>query len=690
MANLDIKKIIASGDINSLPEYSYGFKGKLNKQSFDFCVSPKEMKNKNTITAIFPEISLVVNRSYEFSDVLTEVITITNNGDYVLKFDNIMMGFKVDVDTNSDIKLSAVPYKIQQDGWRHIYSMNTLINGRYAHIVNGIFPEGDVYGNSVYSDHNRPEFCRPEPELVDYGILRSEGWTLGTDSGVLAIKHNEKDIEYCLVEPKDDHLVFAGTGLCLYGEPDAAKVLPPGESFTFGKTILTSYESENEPYYIYRKLLNDNGHCFPADYNPPVHWNELYDIGWHHSNTKDLLAYYSKENLFKEAQKAVECGCETLYLDPGWEFAEGLGLWDAPRLGYLEDFIKEIKEKFGLNVALRTIVRTYINYWPQNFMVKTEKNPLQFPAMVPPTMVTSHQLMWEVCASNPVYLEEKKKRVKKLADAGLSFIMFDESDWRGPCTESSHHHSKFPSVASEHAEAIYSLTKYIHDNCPGVICEAHDPVWPWNSALYAPSYFRQGWGPEGSYHENWGFEFMWDCINDLKTGKALSSYYHCLGCDIPLYLHINMGADNDNCVFFWWAASTIRHLGIGGKDNHPTVEPPNKLAPYDHEKRYQGYVECMKTYKKLKKYFVRGKFIGVAENIHLHTIPEKAGGVINLFNIEDDEKEFTFTLNASDLGAKDLEIFGADSYFWNGDICTVTAKVQGCAHRLITANVIVD
>ena len=239
MANLDIKKIIASGDINSLPEYSYGFKGKLNKQSFDFCVSPKEMKNKNTITAIFPEISLVVNRSYEFSDVLTEVITITNNGDYVLKFDNIMMGFKVDVDTNSDIKLSAVPYKIQQDGWRHIYSMNTLINGRYAHIINGIFPEGDVYGNSVYSDHNRPEFCRPEPELVDRGILRSEGWTLGNDSGVLAIKHNEKDIEYCLVEPKDDHLVFAGTGLCLYGEPDAATVLQPGESFTFGETILT-------------------------------------------------------------------------------------------------------------------------------------------------------------------------------------------------------------------------------------------------------------------------------------------------------------------------------------------------------------------------------------------------------------------------------------------------------------------
>ena len=151
-----------------------------------------------------------------------------------------------------------------------------------------------------------------------------------------------------------------------------------------------------------------------------------------------------------------------------------------------------------------------------------------------------------------------------------------------------------------------------------------------------------------------------------------------------------MGADNDNCVFFWWAASTIRHLGLGGKTNHPTVEPPNKLAPYDHEKRYKGYVECMKTYKKLKKYFVRGKFIGVAENIHLHTVPEENGGVVNLFNIEDEEKEFTFTLNASDLGAKNLEIFGADSYSWKDDTYTVTAKVKGCAHRLITAGVKAD
>jgi len=303
--------------------------------------------------------------------------------------------------------------------------------------------------------------------------------------------------------------------------------------------------------------------------------------------------------------------------------------------------------------------------------------------MVPPTVITSNQLMWEICASNPEFLNEKKKRVLELAEQGLSFIMFDESDWRGACYCKNHGHSKYPSIPSEHAEALLSLTKEIHDKCPQVVCELHDPVWPWNSARYLPSYYKQGWGEDGSYHENWGFEFMWDCINDLKSGKALSSYYYCLGCDIPLYLHINMGADNDNCIFFWWAASTIRHLGMGGKNNHPTVEPPNKLAPYDHEKRYASYIDCMKVYNKYKDYFTTGEFIGIAENVHLHQLPEKNGGIINLFNIADDEKELSFEVSTKVLGKDNLNVIGADSFEWNNGVCKITAKLQGLSHRLI-------
>jgi hypothetical protein len=165
-----------------------------------------------------------------------------------------------------------------------------------------------------------------------------------------------------------------------------------------------------------------------------------------------------------------------------------------------------------------------------------------------------------------------------------------------------------------------------------------------------PTYFRQGFGKNGSYDENWGFEYMWDCINDLKSGKALALYYYNLACNIPLYLHINMAADNDHCVFFWWAASTVRHLGIGGKQSHKSIEPPKGLPAYNSEQRFAAYQKQMKIYQKLKPYFARGEFHGLAENIHLHTIPEMKGGVVVVFNLEETERKLEFLIPVEFLG----------------------------------------
>ena len=94
------------------------------------------------------------------------------------------------------------------------------------------------------------------------------------------------------------------------------------------------------------------------------------------------------------------------------------------------------------------------------------------------------------------------------------------------------------------------------------------------------------------------------------TGKALALYYYALGCNVPLYLHITMAADNDACVFFWWTASTVRHLGIGGKTSNKTIEPGGGLAPYDPEQRFAAYQAQMRTYNRLKPFFVRGVFHG--------------------------------------------------------------------------------
>lgn len=139
----------------------------------------------------------------------------------------------------------------------------------------------------------------------------------------------------------------------------------------------------------------------------------------------------------------------------------------------------------------------------------------------------------------------------------MRFIMFDEMDWRGPCYDPKHGHH-VPTTPLDHIMAVHRMAREVRRECPGVLIEVHDPVWPWHTSVYAPTYFQQGFGDNGAYDENWGFEYMWSCLDDLKSGRALSLYYYNLGCNIPLYLHITMAADNDNCLFFWWAASTVR------------------------------------------------------------------------------------------------------------------------------------
>ena len=289
---------------------------------------------------------------------------------------------------------------------------------------------------------------------------------------------------------------------------------------------------------------------------------------------------------------------------------------------------------------------------------------------------------WEPCLPNPEFWREKLGRILAISSHGVRFMMFDEMDWRGPCHNESHGHD-VPSTPFEHVMAVYSLTRAVRRACPGLTVEAHDPVWPWATSIYVPTYFKQGFGDSGAYDENWGFEYMWDCLNDLRSGRALALYYYALGCNIPLYLHITMAADNDQCVFFWWTASTVRHLGIGGKDSNKTIEPGEGLPPYDHDKRFAAYKAQMATYNRLRAYFGRGRFHGIAENIHMHTIPEKAGGVINVFNITDLEQTYTFDVPCDALATtQPLPVSGSEAT-WSADHVTLSLTLAPMSPALI-------
>jgi hypothetical protein len=78
--------------------------------------------------------------------------------------------------------------------------------------------------------------------------------------------------------------------------------------------------------------------------------------------------------------------------------------------------------------------------------------------------------------------------------------------------------------------------------------------------------------------------------------------------------------------------------------------------------RFAAYKEQMALYRQLKPYFVRGVFHGLAENAHLHTLPGREGGVLNLFNLTETEQELEVFAPASALNTnRALEVRGAEA-----------------------------
>ncbi len=751
------------------------------------------------------------------ANCLEEQLTLENCGSTAVRIEDLGCGFRRRLDESlRPWRWVAVPYRRQVDGKLHDYSLSDLSSGKFSN--------SDWRNDAAVLDQH----------LSDQGKLRSEAWAW-TDSqaGLLINKYNEEMIEYSVAEVEQQNqecwLRFGGAGLALYAEPRQATVLKPGKRIVFGVTRYTVFEGGwQQGYELYRQFLNTHGHGLPRGYHPPLNWNELFDVGWYHSDREQLLKQYTRASLLREAAKAKEIGCDLLYLDPGWEICEGTTLWDEQRLGKVSDFAAELKQRFGLRLGYRTIGRVYRDEFPQTWYMRREGQtgdyhrpsldaqpgpepvPLTSPdgrrdlALLPEAGASAssvisgfpelHQIahlndgyynngaswvsaqdpswveldlgavyrineiafgsehrawfkdravtdfevsvatrgggaadsdwkmvyqrrgvpvrgtehfqfppvparwvrvsikaasgstarideleiyeerpergalqpvrraapqfsggnpigFWELCTQCEAWQREKLKRILAITRGGVKFMMFDEFDWRGPCYDSSHGHP-VPSAPEGHVRAIYGLVEAVRKRCPDLLVEAHDPVWPW-SARYLPTYYRQGFG-KAHYQENWGFEFMWNPIEDLRSGRALCLYYYNLGCDIPLYDHITMEADNDACLAFWWYASTVRHLGIGGKKGL------NSSA--ENEARFAAYKHAVADYNRLRPFYARGRFIGLEETVHLHLHPHEPAAVLNVFNLSEQPLRREVRLSSRRLGWKSLqrvEVVGA-------------------------------
>ncbi|MGI4789356.1 MAG: hypothetical protein ACRYFS_10970 [Janthinobacterium lividum] len=548
----------------------------------------------------------------------------------------------------------AVPYRRETDGVVRDFPLRTVAE------------TSGSYGG----------WSEPTQQTPTWG---SEGWVLTAgESSLLLAKHNPDAMEWSLLTPMppdpaqtaDTTLCFGGAGFWKHGSPEGFVPFAPGRSFQFGETLLRIVPGDwKQAYYAYRAYTDSKGCGLRQDYNPPVHWNELYENGFFNAfaphayeagfmkNVAPRLQkeLYTLDDMKAQAAKAHEIGCEALYLDPGWSTGSNTHVWDADRLGSEASFVAMMRRDYRLKVSVWIDLAGFPPTYSDAEVVPLEGRQME------QNGTRSSELL---CVPSPVFQASKTQRLMTLAQNGITFMMIDSDQYTGPCYDPSHGHS-VPSTREEHARGVWHILHAVREKYPHLYIELHDPVTGPSSIHYTPTYYL--YARPHSHTELWGHEFMWDSMGDLMSGHALSLYYYNLAYSIPLYLHIGLKTDNVNALVFWWYASTCRHLGVGGQHPDPAV--------------WQAHKSAMKTYLKFKRFYTQGTFYGLEETAHAHTLPAEKTSVINLFNLTDQPVERSVSFHLSEVGLKSglVSVEGA-SVQQSGGAVTLHAAIPARGH----------
>ncbi len=501
----------------------------------------------------------------------------------------------------------------------------------------------------------------------------AEGWAwYDRGTTLLVAKYNPDAMEWSLLQPDLRHpartLRFGGAGRWRLGDPEGAARLAPGASFHFGETRYQVMDGDwRAGYAAFRRMTENKGHRLPQNYHPLVHWNELYDnLLWDvkGDTLANRKAYYRREDLALEADKARELGCQCLYLDPGWDTTFGSTIWAADRLGSQPNFVSWLRDEYHLALALHTPLAPW-------------NEPSTYPAAARRMNEDGSRAYGEtgsisdLCTASTAYIQTKVERLRQLCADGAYFLMFDGSWYPGPCWDPAHGHA-VPLTRQEHVDAILRIAQGVHARYPEVLIEQHDPILGPGTPRYVPTYFMHA--KPGAFDELWGFEYMIEPMEDIMTRRAMSLYYVNLAYDIPIYDHIRLNRDNANALMFWWYASTCRHLGMGAKPTDPAVWAAQKAA--------------MQQYLPLQHFFAEGVFYGLDETIHVHTLPDLNAAVIDCFNLEDAPAVKHLEFRLADVGlAPGAVVVDGSAQPGSGDLVTVDVAVPAKAHRLVKIDV---
>ena len=609
---------------------------------------------------------------------IEEQITISNRGTAILAIPYGRCGFVLPLTLEGttvtgalqDFKFTAVPYRREPHGNRTQYADYTLgqvlSEPRSSRLRAQALIErsGNVVLTTVYGSGFIQTF---------YPYYASEGWIL-TDGrrGFLLTKYSQHGMEWALLDRvtlSDGRVGLRWGGFGIFeGDPEHCAWLAPQQLHRFGVTRITVFEGGiEEGFYTFRTEMEGRGHACPKGFNPPVHWNELYDNKLYWLDGMDLpenrKKYYTLADMKEEAAKARDIGCEALYLDPGWDTLFASKIWDESRLGKLQDFTDALKREYGLSLSLHTPLSGWCD-------------PSSYPRSLDRMNRDGSRVERSLCGASAQYVEETRSRLEALARDGARFFMFDGTMHNGECWDPQHGH-RIPSRREEHVEATNRLARLVHARHPHVLIEMHDQMLGGTYLRYVPTYYGQGIGGRSEpdqaagFDSVWAFELMWNPMTDLVGGHSIALYYYNLAYSLPLYLHIDLRKDNAQCLMFWWNASTCRHLGIGGTHADPHVQRAQK--------------EAMATYRRLETFFKAGTFYGLDEMVHVHVHPTEAAAVINCFNLEDHAVNRRVEVHPGKLG---LEATGPYQFKGAvarraGDQYILNVAVAGYGHSLI-------
>jgi len=610
-----------------------------------------------------------------------EEITLTNLSHHRIALPEGRCGFVLPVKVVGDavesglkdFMFTAVPYRREPTGNRTQYADYTLFQ------VLSQARSSLLRAKSAIGHWDKVVLA----EVYDMGIIQtlysqyaSEGWVL-TDGrrGFLVTKYSPEGMEWALLDrvPMSEERIglrWGGYGI-FQGDPEGGSWLAPQASHRFGVTRITAFEGGiTEGFYAFRAEMESRGKGCPAGFNPPVHWNELYDnkLWWLPGGGMDQpenrKKYYTLDDMKEAAGKARDIGCEALYLDPGWDTSFASKIWDEPRLGKLQDFTTMLHRNYGLSLSLHTPLSGWCD--PSSYsrsMDRMNRN--------------GSRVEMSLCGASRQYTEETLSRLEALARDGAAFFMFDGTMDNGECWDP-HHGHPVPSGREDHVEATNRLAYMVHAKYPNVLIEMHDQVLGGTSLRYVPTYYGYGkqqlGGTAGGTHgfdTVWAFELMWDPMTDLVGGHSIALYHYNLAYSLPLYIHIDLRKDNGQCLMFWWNASTCRHLGIGGTHPDPAVRKAQK--------------EAMSTYRRLESFFKAGKFYGLDEMVHVHVHPTESAAVINCFNLESEPAKRHMEFAPSRFGldrTKEYKAIGAAGSR-QGELYLLDVVVPAYGHSLL-------